>query len=397
MVSNFPCSVLLGTLSAALFLALPSPTAEAQQTTVNRIVNPLTDNLRPETEQNKKFYDSKYGDWGAPYPPSGNRNWVKIPIHKGSQNGVGLRNNLFPNGTEGWVSYNLRMVNWNSDEGMKLPGLSGNVTNGTSGNAALFKTTIGGNGGGGAGGTRLGPENKGKSWSARMFIGGGPNNSAYRGRLGYYIYHKDSSNVHNDGRIFGQMGWWTQNGVESKEVLDEEWHNVKMYVKLNDIGRNNGILRGYYDGRLAYERTNLSFADNPEYRNIALYFSVYHGGSKVAPDDYEVHIDNIRYNAGPIDLLGDGSSTERTDDLEQAKLLEAPTYTATETGADVSFSISDYSQAYIEYGENKVNTLTGPAEESFKYKDHLQRLRGLQPGTNYYLSLIHISEPTRPY
>ncbi len=396
MSSAFSRHLLFGPLFTALLILLPSPISKAQQTEVSRIVNPLTDNIRPETEQNKKIYDSKYGDWGAPYPPSGNKKWVKIPVYKGSHNGVGLRNNLFPNGTEGWVSYNLRMVNWNSDDGMKLPGISGNVTSGVWRGPEHFKTTIGGNGGGGAGGIHLGPENKGKSWSARMFIGGGPNNPDYRGRLGYYLYHKDSNNVHSDGRVFGTMGWWTQNGVESREVLDEKWHNVKMYVKLNDIGKNNGILRGYYDGRLAYERTNLSFADNPKYRNVALYFNVYHGGSKVAPDDYEVHVDNIRYNAGSRDLLGDGSSTENIESseqrAEQAELLGDPTYTATEIGADISFFISDYSQAYIEYGENKSNTLTGPPEESFKYKDHLQRLRGLQPGTTYYYRIHFVGE-----
>jgi len=383
--------------SIVSFLFVLNPTfAHGQQASVKRIVNPLTDNIRPETEQNKKIYDSKYGDWGVPYPPSGNTRWVKIPVKKGSHNGVGLRNNLFPNGTEGWVSYNLRMVNWNSDDGMKLPGLSGNVTSGSWGDPERFKITIGGNGGGGAGGTELGPDNKGKSWSARMFIGGGPNNPAYRGRLGYYLYHKDSTNVHRDGRVFGTMGWWTQNGVESREVLDEEWHNVKMYVKLNDIGRNNGVLRGYFDGRLAYERTNLSFADNPKYRNVALYFNVYHGGSKVAPDDYEVHIDNIRYNAGSRDMLGDGRSSGGDDDpveeerVEPLELLGEPSYIATETGADVNFLISDYSQAYVEYGETKTNTESGPPEESFKYKDHLQRLRDLEPGTTYYYR-IHFS------
>ncbi len=303
-------------------------TLKADSTKYQRIVNPLTDAVRRENLQRYEVKDSAFGNWGTPKPPSGNEEWLKVPVKKGTHWGNLWRNTMLPNDTEGWVSYQMRMVNWNSDEGMKLPGISGNITQ-SGWNAEVFPRVIGGNGGGGAGGTTGGPDNKGKSWSARMFIAGS-DQAKYHGMLGFYIYHRDSKNSDN-GRVFGEMGWWNQNGVDSKQILDEQWHQVKMYVKLNDIGKANGILRGYFDGKLAYERTNLSLVDNPKYRNIAMYLNVWHGGSPVAPDNYTFYMDDIRFNAGPIDYT-EGTST-KTKPTPKPK---------TETETETPSTISDF-------------------------------------------------------
>ena len=263
------------------------------------IDNPLT---QVYSDQFQRIQDASMGSWGSPAAPSGASEWLKVPINQGSFWGIALRNPMLPAETEGWISYWMRLTNWNNSEySTKLPGPSAALTEGAS-SSQQFPTVAGGNGGGGAGGTSGGPTNKGKSWSARMTITPVKSQWTTKGELGYELYHRDSPAKGSDGRVFGETQRWRLNGVNSAQILDEKWYRIKHYVKLNDIGRSNGVLRGYLNGELAYERTDISFADNPEYRNIALFLNVYHGGTIPATDDFEFYIDGIRFNVGPIDL-----------------------------------------------------------------------------------------------
>ncbi len=279
--------------------------------TVGRIVNPMIDSLAPTIggiSNKPNFGTAKFGDWGHPYPPSKNKEWLKIEVKKGTQVGGGWKNELLPNSTEGWVAFNMRLVNWKSDAAAsKLPGISGPVTEGSGAIARkpnfseLYPKVIGGQGGGGAGGTTGGPDGKGKSWSARMMVVAANKVPERLGTLGFYTYHKDSSNINQQGRQFGQNFTWEHNGVDTREILDEKWHKIKIYVKLNDIGKSNGVLKAYFDGKLAYQRDNFSFTENPKYRGIYFFLNVYHGGNPVSPNTYTYYLDDLRFNPGSID------------------------------------------------------------------------------------------------
>jgi|GEM_PF-4191274 len=272
-----------------------------------KVGNPLT-NSYTESGQINRTEDAAWGNWGAPAPPSGERDWLKVPINKDSFWGVGHRNPLF-DGTEGWMAYSMRLVNWNQSKyATKLPGPSARLTIGhqkieSASDQASYDRVVGGSGGGGSERSG-GPNGLGKSWSARMTIGAVVTDYTSKGELAYELYHSDSTNIRSDGRQFGDSEKWRVNGVNSAQILDEDWHDIKHYIKLNDIGQNNGILRGYFDGSLAYERTDIHFTDDPQFRQVAMFLNVYHGGSTPATDDFTFYMDNIRYNAGPVDRTG---------------------------------------------------------------------------------------------
>ncbi len=260
---------------------------------------------------------------GEPPPARPDIPYLNIDIPKNAHWGSGTRNLLPHIQTEGWLAYDIRVLNWkNSKYSTKLLGLAANYSAGIAKprdygyshahSWPYYRESAGGNGGGGSERAPFGPNGQGKSWSLRGELTGYQIDYSNKGMLGFEVYHSDSPTVLADGRQFGEAAWLkpkTINGRKYEHTLyDGEWHRVKIYLKLNDIGKNNAIVRAWFDwdlpGRdyVAYERTNYHFTDNPLFRNIAIYNNVWHGGHHVAPDDFQVQYANIRTWAGPEDL-----------------------------------------------------------------------------------------------
>lgn len=141
--------------------------------------------------------------------------------------------------------------------GGKLPGIAG-----TYGRA-------------GWGGRRV---NGSDGWSARMAFA----ESGKEGEIaiGYYVYHADMMTDYGDTWIWGT-------------IKKGEWHCIECYVKMNDPKKKNGILRGWIDGKLVFEKTDIRFRDIPDLKIECIWFNVYYGGTEPAPRDMEVYFDNI--------------------------------------------------------------------------------------------------------
>src|SRR5690606_28531359 len=133
---------------------------------------------------------------------------------------------------EAYFRYYLRFgESWNPVvTGGKLPGLSG-----TYGKAGW--------GGRSADGTN--------GWSARgLFfeqVADDPVLANYR-PIGSYLYHVQG------GEYGSNIGW---NLGPTGMLEKNRWYSIEQYVKLNDPGEDNGILRAWVDGKLAYEKTNV--------------------------------------------------------------------------------------------------------------------------------------------
>ena len=73
---------------------------------------------------------------------------------------------------------------------------------------------------------------------------------------------------------------------------DGRWHEVKQEVKLNTIGKFDGSLALYYDGRLAANATGLTFRSTPALGIDGVLFQTFFGG---ATDEWatpvETHVD----------------------------------------------------------------------------------------------------------
>ncbi len=73
------------------------------------------------------------------------------------------------------------------------------------------------------------------------------------GQIVFYVYHQDMKNQYGDS-----WGWW-----EDFKFETEKWYNVTFRVVLNSFSNgkalNNGILEGFIDGKLMFQRSDLKF------------------------------------------------------------------------------------------------------------------------------------------
>jgi hypothetical protein len=171
--------------------------------------------------------------------------------------------------TEAYFRYYLRLANdWNQTlQGGKLPGFSG-----TYGRA-------------GWGGRRSFGQ---QGWSARgLFQRTIPAGNPLAGRtpIGTYCYHADMQ---------GNFGshWLWQIGYRGY-LENNRWYAIEQFLKLNTPGEQDGVIRAWVDGRLAFEKTNIRFRHNPKLNIEQVWMNVYHGGTKPSPYDQHVYIDNV--------------------------------------------------------------------------------------------------------
>jgi hypothetical protein len=161
--------------------------------------------------------------------------------------------------------------------GGKLPGISG---------------TYGKAGWGGR------PVNGTDGWSARGLYVTRP--GADSTAIGFYCYHAD------------MRGKYGENWVFQPRLEHGRWYCVEEYCKLNtpgaggQKGASDGVLRGWIDGRPAFEKTNVRFRDVAALKVEEVWVDVYHGGETPVPrEDIHLYLDNLVIARGPIGPVRD--------------------------------------------------------------------------------------------
>ena len=93
----------------------------------------------------------------------------------------------------------------------------------------------------------------------------------------FYVYHMD-------------MGHWGSEYDWKINIERGVWTKIEMYVRVNTPGKRDGIIRGWVDGALAFEKSDLGFrAEGYEQYDIAeIMWHVYHGGAP--PSSIDQHI-----------------------------------------------------------------------------------------------------------
>lgn len=157
------------------------------------------------------------------------------------------------------------------------------------------------------------PSHGDDGWSARM-------SNFDRGdqmQLGYYCYHADMTGTYGDNWTWDNDGWLNR----------DQWYSIETYVKMNTItdgeGNNDGILRGWVNGKPAFERTNIDFRDTYDLAVQMIWFNVYVGGTWTAPQDMDVYFDNMviaRDYIGPMAVPGDANGDFDVDSVDLATL-----------------------------------------------------------------------------
>ncbi len=206
-------------------------------------------------------------------------NALEITIKKGRNKGIGARFFLdeipafIKNGKRNaYFRYNLRFgEHWRTQESGKLPGFAGTYQ------GESFK--------GGWGGR---PSKGDNGWSARGYFSetissGNPLSNQIP--IGNYIYHADMKDPYGDETV------WYLNPLSV--IKKNQWYSVEQFIKLNSIGKNDGEIKTWVNGELAFYKKELKFSDNPNVNLESVWLNVYHGGKKKADRDLVLFIDDL--------------------------------------------------------------------------------------------------------
>ncbi len=64
-------------------------------------------------------------------------------------------------------------------------------------------------------------------------------------------------------------------------------------MRLNDLNQSNGVIRGWIDDQLAFEKTDIRFRTEESIKIEQIWLNIYHGGSVPSPHDQHCYLDNI--------------------------------------------------------------------------------------------------------
>jgi hypothetical protein len=201
---------------------------------------------------------------------------MRIAVPTGQHYGASLeyrfRERIGREPEEIYFRYYLRLGDdWDPARGGKLPGIAGTY------------------GRGGWGGR---PSDGRNGWSARGQFNGRKDGKT---PIGFYCYHADMKGQYGNSWI------WTRDDLGYLE--NNRWYCIEQYVRLNTPGANDGVLRGWVDGRLAFEKTDVRMRDVPELEIECIWINIYHGGKWSATSDDHLYIDNVviaRRYVGPM-------------------------------------------------------------------------------------------------
>ena len=199
--------------------------------------------------------------------------------HLGLNAGYRFRGKQGSEPEEIYFRYYLRFADdWNQTlDGGKMPGIAGTYDRG------------------GWGGRKADGLN---GWSMR----GGfsqviPEGHPYAGGtlLGTYAYHARAQSKYG--------AHWPWSAGRPGIVRNNRWYCVEQYFRVNTPGADDGILRVWLDGVLAFERTDIRVRDIDSIKIEQVWLNVYHGGTARSPRDQHVYIDNVviaRSYIGPM-------------------------------------------------------------------------------------------------
>lgn len=215
---------------------------------------------------------------------------LRVKIAQGANFALGMsypvQNQIKSEPNEIYFRYYLRLADdWNQTlQGGKMPGISG-----TYGIA-------------GWGGRKSNGDN---GWSARgLFKQTIPENNPLGGRtpIGTYCYHADMPGNYGENWVWsrGYRGFLEKN----------RWYCVEQYLRNNNPGEKDGVIRAWIDGRLAFEKTSIRFRNLEKLQIEKIWMNVYHGGTKPSPHDQHLYIDHVVIAKSYIGPMGNRDANE---------------------------------------------------------------------------------------
>ena len=113
--------------------------------------------------------------------------------------------------------------------------------------------------------------------------------------IGTYCYHAEMKGQYGESWLWGKgyLGFLEKN----------RWVCVEQFLRLNTPGKKDGVIRGWVDGGVAFERTDVMFRKTPKLKIEQVWMNVYHGGKAASPSDQHLFIDQVvvaRDYIGPL-------------------------------------------------------------------------------------------------
>lgn len=214
---------------------------------------------------------------------------LRIRVEKGGHYGVSLafhfKKRTEKEPEEIYFRYYLRFADdWKPERGGKLPGIGG-----TYGRAGWGGRKVDGTDG----------------WSARGLFQGQKDGLT---PIGYYCYHADMKGRYGDHWV------WERNGFAGLE--NNRWYCIEQHARLNTPEKNDGILRGWVDGELVYEKSDIRMRDVDTLKIETVWLNLYYGGGWTAADDYHVYIDDVVISKHPIGIgIGEKAAVKAIRDI----------------------------------------------------------------------------------
>lgn len=198
---------------------------------------------------------------------------LRVHVEKGGHYGLSLafpfKKRIGYEPEEVYFRYCLRFADdWTPRRGGKLPGFGGTYDRAGWGGRPVDGTD---------------------GWSARGLFEGRRDG---RTPIGYYCYHMDMR-----GR-YGSNWVWDRDDLGLLE--NNRWYSIEQYVKLNTPGKADGVLRGWVDGRLAFEKTDIRFRSVDSLKVESVWINVYLGGTWAAESDHHLYLDEVAISKEPI-------------------------------------------------------------------------------------------------
>jgi hypothetical protein len=201
---------------------------------------------------------------------------LRVHVEEGGHYGLSLtfpfKKRLGSEPEEIYFRYYLRFADdWTPRRGGKLPGFGG-----TYGRAGWGGRPVDGTDG----------------WSARGLFEGHKDG---RTPIGFYCYHMDMKGSYGSN--------WVWDRDDLGFLQNNRWYCIEQYVKLNTPGEPDGVLRGWVDGKLAFEKTDVRFRAVDTLKVEAVWINVYLGGTWTAEGDHHLYLDEVAISTGPIGPL----------------------------------------------------------------------------------------------
>lgn len=142
-----------------------------------------------------------------------------------------------------------------------------------------------------------GTDPNGEAFSARiMFFGSLAYPGKGDGAISQYAYYLDTT----------QSPKWYDDGADGQyRIVPGKWQSIETRVKMNTVGRSDGILQAWVDGKLALDIQNFQWRDerNPDLKISGIYVTFGYGGGNDtwdSPEDQFNYYDNWIVSTQPI-------------------------------------------------------------------------------------------------